>query len=200
MSTQLQMFGAGPGASAIVTAAPSTTIDPRPVSQYRNELWRRVGREDGALVVFVMLNPSTADDTTDDPTVRRCIGFAKSAGVGAGMMLITNLFTYRATDPADLSRAAMAGVDVVGQADAVIDTALDLFPALIIAAWGAHRVRGPAGKYDGRALDVTNRINRAGFDLACLGMTAAGQPRHPLYVRADQIWTLYSPKLRQVQP
>jgi hypothetical protein len=126
---------------------------------------------------FIMLNPSTADAELDDPTIRRCVGFARA--LAAGGIVVVNLYAYRATKPADLFRAA----DPVGpEADdylrhvarrAVLDD------APLIAAWGAN------AKPDriAQALDV---IEHAGARdrLTALGVTAAGAPRHPLYLPA----------------
>ena len=75
-----------------------------PCERYRYKLWRvwDPARPLGC-VMFLMLNPSTATDTEDDPTIRRCIGYARSWGYGG--LYVGNLFAYRATDPADLRRA-----------------------------------------------------------------------------------------------
>jgi hypothetical protein len=71
--------------------------------KYRHVLIRQVS-SDESTAVFIMLNPSTADAMTDEPTIRRCIGFARCRG--CGQLLVLNLFAFRATDPADLKRAA----------------------------------------------------------------------------------------------
>ena len=74
--------------------------------------WLRRRWADGPVVCFVMLNPSTADAEQDDPTIRRCIGFAQAWGCGA--LEVRNLFPFRATNPADMLKAAKAGVDIRG--------------------------------------------------------------------------------------
>lgn len=120
---------------------------------------------------FVMLNPSTADAFRLDPTVRRCMGFAKRWGYGT--LLVGNAFALRSTDPKALYEAA----DPVGPAN---DEQLRLIGErahLVIAAWGNHGALGARGPAVMRIL----RTER----LAHLGFTKAGQPRHPLYVRAD---------------
>ena len=71
--------------------------DISPCGRYRYSLWRKWGP--GATCMFVGLNPSTADETADDPTIRRCMAFARDWGYGA--LCMANLFAYRATDPAD---------------------------------------------------------------------------------------------------
>lgn len=127
-----------------------------------------------APALFVMLNPSTADATVDDPTVRRCIGFARSWGCGG--VVVVNLFAFRATDPAALLSAA----DPVGPDNFrhVIDAIEVDKPAKVVCAWGAHRLP-PMGN------EMVARIRMTGRELHCLGMTMAGCPRHPLYVPAS---------------
>ena len=134
---------------------------------YRYALGRRWGA--GARAVFVMLNPSTADAERDDPTIRRCIGFAARWGFGA--LTVVNLYSWRATRPADLRRAR----DPVGPGgDEAIERAT-LGAALVVAAWGAH------GDWRGRGAQVASRLS----DPHALGLTRSGAPRHPLYVRKD---------------
>lgn len=134
---------------------------------YRYHLWRAW---DDALprVCFVMLNPSVADADRDDPTIRRCMGFAKTWGFGA--LDVVNLYAFRATRPADLFRAA----DPFGPDNDQWILEMASRAALVIAAWGNH------GAW--RSATVLPSLGAA----YCLGMTAAGQPRHPLYVRRDR--------------
>jgi hypothetical protein len=119
-------------------------------------------------IAFIGLNPSTADAHRDDPTLRRCLGFARSWGCGRLIML--NLFAFRATNPAELRAVA----DPVGAANNRILLRRARAADRVIAAWGN------GGTLHGRAAYVTARLDT----LACLGVTAAGQPRHPLYVPA----------------
>lgn len=129
----------------------------------------------GPILPFVMLNPSTADAEQDDPTVRRCIGFAQREGYCG--LLVVNLFAYRATDPRELRRA----IDPVGPENdrhlSTIFAAARRSSAPVVAAWGAkpdpYRIR--------QVLRLADDV-----DMRCLGTTAAGDPRHPLYVRGDQ--------------
>ncbi len=140
---------------------------------YRYLLWRRWA--DAASVLFVMLNPSTADALRDDPTIRRCLGYARAWGFGA--VEVVNLFAWRATDPRELRRAG----DPVGPGnDRVIAEAAARNHA-VIAAWGLH----------GALLDRGSRVAAllAPFGARCLGATAAGMPRHPLYLRATAATT-----------
>jgi len=115
-----------------------------------------------------MLNPSTADDLTDDPTIRRCIGFARSWGFGA--LAVGNLFAYRTTSTGELC----ASPDPVGCENDCWLTRLHEKSSLTIAAWGNH------GRLLGRSSAVTSILT----GLHILGLTVLGEPRHPLYVRS----------------
>lgn len=127
--------------------------------------------------LFVCLNPSTADHMKDDPTVRKCVGFAERWGYGA--MWIVNLFAYRATDPKVLRRAQRSGVDIVGDPvnrRAVLDGANDA--DRIVLAWGANATSwGPYTQTVIRA--IRTEIGPA-REVWCLGLTGEGHPRHPL--------------------
>jgi hypothetical protein len=146
--------------------------------RYRYTLGRRWD-EGGRAVTFVMLNPSTADAGTDDPTIRRCIGFARQWGYGA--LTVLNLFAYRATDPAEL---AVAGVLAVGWRNDNFLRGHARIGRPMVAAWGAHRMARD------RAAEVTRTL---GIRWQCLGTTKDGSPRHPLYVRADAALREWSP-------
>jgi hypothetical protein len=149
-----------------------------PCRRYRYALTRTWADAPGA--VFVTLNPSTADALADDPTIRRCIGFARAWGCGG--LTVVNLFGLRATDPAQLTRVHdPVGPDNDVVIRDVVTRAAD-FPAQrpVVAAWGAHPA---AGK---RAREVGGMLARQGVEVLCLGVTAAGHPRHPLYVRGAQ--------------
>ena len=128
----------------------------------------------GPTVAFVMLNPSTADADVLDPTVRRCVGFARDWGFGS--LEVVNLFAFRATDPRDLLRADAP----VGAANdrAVLDATAGA--DRVVVAWGAR------GTHQGRAEVVAGLLSRARVRSVALGTTRDGQPRHPLYVRADR--------------
>ena len=134
--------------------------------RYRYKLWRRWG--DGGLLALVGLNPSTADATQDDPTIRRCVAFAKSWGYGSLMMV--NLFAFRATLPAQMKNAA----DPVGPLNDARLLEVALSASLTVAAWGAH------GAYLGRGAQVRALLPRLHY----LRLTKAGHPGHPLYLPA----------------
>lgn len=124
----------------------------------------------GGIVNWIMLNPSTAGDFEDDPTIRKCVGFAKRWGYSG--IDVTNLFTFRATDPSDLR--ALVKIDyarAVGLADgALIEKAKSA--SIVIAAWGIN------GTLAGRDKDVMNRVLQ-GTEFYCIGRTKNGHPLHP---------------------
>lgn len=130
--------------------------------------WKHRG--DGRVVCFVMLNPSTADAQMDDPTIRRCMGFARLWGFGA--LSVRNLFALRATDPKKLQAAD----DPTGGHRGDIELRCAGTAHVVVAAWGA---KVPFGR-DREALEMLR-----GAALYCLGTTKQGHPRHPLYVRGD---------------
>lgn len=143
--------------------------------QYRYVLWRAWGATDRT-VAFIGLNPSTADETENDPTIRRCIGFAKSWGFDRLVML--NLFAFRATDPSDMKRAA----DAVGpDNDATLVTQC-ASAGRIVGCWGAH------GAFNGRYVDVRRLIPQR---IECFGTTKSGQPKHPLYLPSNSKLEVY---------
>lgn len=116
--------------------------------------------------MFVGLNPSTADETTDDPTVRRCIAYAQDWGYGA--LCMTNLFAFRATRPEDLKAAA----EPVGPENDRFLLRHAARAEIVVAARGNH------GAYLGREARVRALIT----DLDCLRRTGGGHPGHPLYL------------------
>lgn len=134
-------------------------------------------------VVFVMLNPSTADASLDDPTIRKCRGFANRWGFGR--VEVVNLFAYRATKPTDLSRARSMGVNVVGPENGFhIEEILagESQVDRIIAAWGANADRWGWAKWQAGQLMRKysgHRFMRIG------GLTNGGSPKHPLMLPYD---------------
>lgn len=130
------------------------------------------GKQDRS-VNFVMLNPSTADDVADDPTVRRCIGYARRWGYGE--LLVTNLFAFRATDP----KAMKAADDPVGPENDEYIRKIAGAVDLVVLAWGSH------GDYRRRDEQVRRIVAGVGKEPHCLTVTATGQPGHPLYLGRD---------------
>ena len=157
----------------------SSEVDPAgaifsPCNRYRYTLWRRWLTGTGTCV-FVMLNPSTADASHDDPTVRRCIGFAKAWGFRE--LEVVNLFALRATDPREIYTAC----DPIGRDNTWILMTQCKLASFIVAAWGAH------GEYQGRGAEVLRRLKEAGLTVHELGRTKAGHPKHPLYLSASTL-------------
>jgi hypothetical protein len=139
---------------------------------YRYWLSREWGPVVNPLVV-IGLNPSTADETQDDPTIRRCIRFATDWGHDALYML--NLFAYRSTDP----RALRSIADPIGP-DNDITLRVMCEHRRVLAAWGTH---GTLGHRCYMAKPLLKGV--AGIDLVTLGLTKEGHPKHPLYIAAS---------------
>lgn len=153
-------------------------------------------------VLFVMLNPSTADAEHDDPTIRRCIRFAQDWGYAR--LSVANLYAYRATKPADLTPLGPAAIGEETSRGSVGHIArygpiyrnhnddwirrLTMTADRVIVAWGAN-----AGPVPGRANEVADLIAVHGGCSYALGVTKDGHPRHPLYVRADAELIDWSP-------
>lgn len=133
-------------------------------------LLTRVWNDNAPLVVFVMLNPSTADAMADDPTIRRCKSFAEREG--AGGIVVVNLFALRSTDPS----ALLHHDDPVGPVNDLFIWHHAVGAPRVIAAWGA------AGVQRGRGERVAGMLRERGVDVQCFGTTSTGQPRHPLYL------------------
>jgi hypothetical protein len=132
-------------------------------------------------LIFVMLNPSTADADQDDPTIRRCIGFARAWGYSG--LVVLNLFALRSTNPALLKHAD----DPVGPQNDQVLAEYFASEARIVVAWGAH------GQVNERSKAVRLLLNQHHrFNTWCLGRTAAGEPKHPLYLAADTKPELYT--------
>lgn len=133
----------------------------------------------GPRALFVMLNPSTATEVQNDPTVERCERRARALGFGA--FRVTNIFAFRATDP----KVMRAEPDPIGpDNDAAIRDSVPWADA-VVCAWGNH------GLHMDRGRQVEAMLRDTGATLTHLGLTGQGQPRHPLYVGYDQqpeIW------------
>lgn len=130
---------------------------------------------------WVLLNPSTADATEDDATIRRCVGFARAWGCGG--IVVVNLFAYRATDPRELKRHP----DPVGpENDRHIRATVEQCHP-VVAGWGVH------GVMLNRAEKVERLLRDVGVPLWCLGTTKDGHPRHPLYLASAAVLVEYRP-------
>ena len=137
-------------------------------------LLTRVWNPEGRRALFVMLNPSTATQYQNDPTVERCERRARTLGFGA--FRVTNIFAYRATDP----KVMRAQGDPVGpENDAAVANSARDWADQVICAWGSH------GAHLGRGAAVERLLRATGRPLFHLGLTQAGAPKHPLYIGYD---------------
>ncbi len=144
--------------------------------RYRYRLTRTIGCAD-KVVTFIMLNPSTADAHEDDPTIRRCKGFARS--LAAGKLVVVNLFAFRATKPKVLlGEKEPIGPENDGHIRAAAEEAHNS-GGMVIAAWGAH------GKHRDRDKQVMALLDDWDIFPKSLAETAGGMPRHPLYLPND---------------
>ncbi len=141
--------------------------------RYRYRLWRVWGLDTTNAVLFLMLNPSTADGETDDATIRRCVGYARRWGHDA--LDVANLFAFRATHPKDL----LAAPEPVGPDNDRHLLDLARRAKRVVCAWGPH------GHHQGRGELVLERLRSAGVTPLCLVRTKDGSPGHPLRLRAD---------------
>lgn len=163
----------------IAEPAPAAVFSP--CATYRYVLRRRFLTGSGT-VNFIMLNPSTADETADDPTIRRCISFAQRWGYAD--LVVTNLFAYRATDPSELAALTTERVEGYENNYHLIREARAA--RLVVSAWGVHGTKGNRDRYVRWLLEDLHSLR-----LHHLGLTKGGHPRHPLYLRADTEPTLW---------
>jgi hypothetical protein len=149
-----------------------------PCSRYRY-LLTRIWDAEGPRALFVLLNPSTATEQQNDPTVERCERRARA--LGAGAFRVTNIFAFRATDP----QVMRAAPDPVGPGNDAAIAESALWADRILCAWGTH------GAHRGRGRAVEALLRATGRPLWHLGLTQDGMPRHPLYVgyaQAPVLW------------
>lgn len=129
----------------------------------------------GGPLLFVMLNPSVADGRRDDPTIRRCIGYAQRWGYTR--LEVVNLYARICTDPARL----FDDDDPIGPRNDAWLRRCARRASLVVCAWGASGGRAAVI----RAAEVVGLLHDDGVRLHHLGLTAGGAPRHPLYVPGD---------------
>jgi hypothetical protein len=145
--------------------------------RHRYALWR-IWDQDLPKLVVIGLNPSTADETRNDPTIRRCIGFAVREGLGG--LVMVNLHTWRSKDPEDLNSPAYRKCydTALRENQRILKRIAAMHhDGLFVAAWGAN-------------LGATMQWNRLDArkwfpNLYCFGLTDAGSPKHPLYLAAS---------------
>jgi hypothetical protein len=141
--------------------------------KYRYRLWR-IWDDSKPLVLWIMLNPSTADHAVNDPTITRCIGFTRTWGYGG--LYVGNLFAYRATDPSELKlQSDPYGPDNFHHVWDMIKLC-----GLIICAWGNYS-RANGNLYQ---LSLLRKMY-------CVGTNKNGSPKHPLYLKADSALSEY---------
>jgi hypothetical protein len=135
---------------------------------YRYALYR-VWDESLPLVLFVGLNPSTADEKVNDPTIIRCMNYAKAWNYGG--VIMANLFAFRSTDPKNLKNQ----LDPIGFENDLWIQKLASEAQLVIAAWGTH----------GTLLNRNQEVKKMFKNLLCLELSKDGHPKHPLYLKKD---------------
>lgn len=140
-----------------------------PCHQYRYELWRDWDKTKPRLT-FLMLNPSTADASANDPTVERCR--RRSEALGFGRLVVVNLFALRSTDPAQLYWSE----DPIGPTNDAHIRSAAFGSSMVICAWGVH------GNLNQRGEHVAATLRERGHVLYHLGLNKDGTPKHPLYV------------------
>jgi len=155
-----------------------------PCQSYRYSL-TRTWDGDGAKALFIMLNPSTATEVQNDPTVERCERRARALGFGA--FRVTNIFAWRATDPRDMRAAP----DPVGPGNDQAILAGCSWADQIICAWGTH------GAHLNRGAQVLDMLVGTSCRLYHLGLTKGGHPKHPLYIAYAQQPQPWTPAPRQ---
>ena len=138
--------------------------------KYRYTLWRKWN--DKPLLLFIMLNPSTANENFDDPTIRKCIYFSKKWGFGG--ILVGNLFAYRSTDPKELKKT----MNPEGRDNKKFIKKMIMKSSLVICAWG-NRYGPPP--------DYLKKIT----DLSYLKINKDGSPSHPLYLKKSLMYSKY---------
>lgn len=139
--------------------------------QYRYLLKRpsEIAAPEKGTAFFIMLNPSTADAENDDPTIRRCRGFARDWGCAG--LVVANLYAYRSTDPSLLNQVS----DPIGPENNAYLSSLASEFGDVICAWGNNAAIE-------REIEVADILKKAGARMWCLGTTKSGSPKHPLYL------------------
>jgi hypothetical protein len=152
---------------------------------YRYRLTRTLGKGEGT-ILFIMLNPSTANDDINDPTVERCERRARD--LGYAKLIVVNLFALKSTDPKNLRKHE----DPIGGCNDEIILLEAMRADLVVCAWGTY------GDLYGRGIKVRDVLIDAGVKLHCLVVNKNGTPKHPLYVRRDLnpiLWRFIRPKV-----
>lgn len=159
----------------------SATISP--CNNYRYDLYREWD-ETKKTVMFLMLNPSTADGMTDDNTIRRCIDFAKRWGYGS--LYVGNLYAFRSTKPERL----LESPNPIGEENVRFIQEMSSQSHIVVCAWGNADIIKRLGKL----YPNYNPLKGYTEKLYCLDITGSGQPRHPLYTKGDTVLKSYKPQ------
>lgn len=164
--------------TSIDTAVESKGATFSPCKQFRYVLYR-IWDTNKPMVMFIGLNPSTADAEKDDATIRRCRGFAKREGMGG--MVMVNLYAYRATDPKELIRRKCIGLPLINPVEVMGENNHHVMywrnrSKMVIFCWGQND-----GKLFNRGKDMNDLIT----DGLCFGKNKDGHPLHPLYLPSD---------------
>ncbi len=144
-----------------------------PCEKYRYAL-TRIWDAQGQKISFIMLNPSTATEVQNDPTVERCERRARALGFGA--FRVCNIFAWRDTDPFKM-RKSKAPIGPANDA-AILDA--QRWTDVTLCAWGTH------GEHLKRGPQVEHLLRTSGGELYHLGLSKAGHPKHPLYISYQQ--------------
>ncbi len=155
--------------------------------KYRYDLIRvwgsKLASPSNYYALFIGLNPSTADASEDDPTIRRMLGFSRDWNCSG--MIVTNLFSYRATDPKELKKAGYP----VGERTHFLTMlhAVNTYCKHVVLCWGNTDTKGRAEEVLKGLHDRQKILSRIGqkMDICCLGLTKGGRPKHPLYLSRD---------------
>ena len=147
---------------------------------------------DKGLAVFVMLNPSKADAMADDPTIEKCVRFAKSWGFSR--LKVVNLFAWRETNPKNLAKAQEGGKDTTGSENDYVIEATVREAALVVCAWGngSDLKRSVFSERVSQVCEILHGTRRL---IHVLALTDRGQPHHPLYLADDTTPRLWNPTL-----
>lgn len=138
-----------------------------PAKTFRYTLWRNFVMDPKDACLWIMLNPSTADESTDDPTVRRCQQFSRAWGFDSCQ--VVNIFAYRSRDPNVLPDVS----DPIGPENDDVLRREAAAASKIICAWGVN------GSVNGRSTQL--RVLLSAFECWCFGLTKNREPLHPLY-------------------
>lgn len=148
--------------------------------------WNDLNSESRAML-FVMLNPSTADAKIDDATIRRCVNFAKREEFTE--ISVVNLYAYRATDPLVLWQKQREGIKIIGQHNDDRISIEAVHAEQIVVAWGA--IPGFAIERSLAVLELLRKFSRSEY-LYCLGTTQGGYPRHPVRLASATPFETYT--------